>query len=248
MPNRTPLTPLRRILKVGCKVFCTVAALISFAAIPVCAQAPQFLPEIDAHLKLNSNFRTYLEAKDDRDGGDPTQFTIGPSIQFYLKPLIKLKELTVFDLDDSKSRALILEAGYRAITAPSTTLENRELVAATFNFPLRAGFRASDRNRADLDWKSGVFTWRYRNKLTLERAFAVRSYHFTPYVAAEPFYESQYSKWSTTDVYAGCLFPVGKHFEFNTYYEHENDTGKKPNRQQNYVGLALYMYFSAPGQ
>jgi hypothetical protein len=83
--------------------------------------------------------------------------------------------------------------------------------------------------------------------LTLERAFAIRSYHFTPYVAAEPFYESQYSKWSTTDVYAGLLFPVGKHFEFDTYYEHENDTGKKPNRQQNYVGLALYMYFSAPG-
>jgi len=40
------------------------------------------------------------------------------------------------------------------------------------------------------------------------------------------------------------LFPVGKHFEFNTYYEHENDTGKHPNKQQNYIGLALYLYFS----
>jgi len=37
---------------------------------------------------------------------------------------------------------------------------------------------------------------------------------------------------------------VGKHVQFNTYYEHENNTGKRPNRQTNSVGLALYLYFS----
>jgi hypothetical protein len=118
------------------------------------------------------------------------------------------------------------------------------IVAATSNFPLSAGFYVSDRNRADLDWKSGVFTWRYRNKLTVERTFAIRSYHLIPYVAAEPYYESQYSKWSTTSLYAGCLFPVGKHVEFNAYYEHDNNTGKHPNQQVNSAGLALYLYFS----
>jgi hypothetical protein len=186
-------------------------------------QDAQFLPEIDVHLKLNSTFRAYLEAKDDREGGDPTQATIGPSLQLYLKPLIKLKKVKAFDLDDSKSRLL---------------------VAVTSNFPLKAGFSLSDRNRADLDWKSGIFTWRYRNKLTLDRTFAIRSYHFIPYVAAEPFYESQYSKWSTTSLYAGSLFPVGKHVQFNIYFEHDNNTGKHPNRQVNSVGLALNLYFS----
>jgi hypothetical protein len=165
-----------------------------------------------------------------------------------LKPLIKLKNVTTFDLDDSKSRALVLEPRYRYITAPNAAPEDRELAAATFNFPMAAGFHISDRNRIELDWKNGVFTWRYRNKLTLQRTFAIRSYHFIPYIAAEPFYESQYNKWSSTDLYAGSLFPMDKHFEFNLYYEHENDTYKKPNRQQNYVGLALYLYFSAPGQ
>lgn len=47
---------------------------------------------------------------------------------------------------------------------------------ATSNFPLKAGALILDRNRADLDWKSGSFTWRYRNKLTLERTFTIRSY------------------------------------------------------------------------
>ncbi len=165
--------------------------------LPACAQDVQFLPEVDAHLTLNSHFRTYLEAKDDRDGGDPQQFTIGPSVQLYLKPLVKLKDFSSFDLNDSKRRALVFETGYRYITAPGAASENRMITAVTLNFPLKAGFLMTDRNRADLDWKNGEFTWRYRNKLTLERTFAVHSYHFIPYIAAEPYYESQYSKWST---------------------------------------------------
>ncbi len=221
-----------------------VALLALFAWLPACAQDVQFLPEIDAHLTLNSHVRAYFEAKDDRDGGDPQQVTFGPSIQFYLKPLLKLKDVTHFDLNDSKKRAFVMEAGYRYVTAPGATPENRMIAAVTLNFPLKAGFLATDRNRADLDWKNGDFTWRYRNKLTLERTFSLHSYHFIPYVAAEPYYESQYSKWSNTALFAGCLFPVGKHAEFNTYYEHENNTGKNPNQQTNAIGLALYLYFS----
>jgi hypothetical protein len=42
----------------------------------------------------------------------------------------------------------------------------------------------------------------------------------------------------------GSMFPVGKHVQFNSYYEHENNTGKHPNQQANAVGLALYVYYS----
>jgi hypothetical protein len=210
----------------------------------VLAQSVQFVPEMDAHLKLNSFLRTYLQAKDDRDEGASDQLEIGPSLQFYLKPLLKLKNITTFDLDDSKPRALVFEIGYRSVTAPNALPINRMEPVGTLHFPLKAGFLISDRNRADLDWTSETFTWRYRNKLTIERTVAVGSYHFIPYVAAEPYYEEKYHKWSTTDLYAGCLFPVGKHVQFNTYYEHENNTGKRPNQQTNDIGLALYLFFS----
>jgi uncharacterized protein DUF2490 len=224
------------------------ALFICFACGPAYAQNVQFLPEVDAHLELNSTFRPYLEAKDDQDGGDPNQFAIGPSLQVYLKPLLKLKRVTRFDPDAAKSRFMVLETGYRYVTSPNTPPENRMIDAVTFNLPLWAGIHVSDRNRADLDWKNGEFTWRYRNKLTVERTFAVRSYHLIPYVAAEPYYESQYGKWSTTALFAGCLFPVGKHVEFNTYYEHENNTGKAPNNQVTSIGLALYLFFSVQGK
>jgi hypothetical protein len=222
----------------------TAVLLFFLACLPARAQNTQFLPEIDAHLTVNPNFQVYVEAKDDRDGGDPIQSTFGPSIQYYRKPLIRLKRVTIFDLDESKSRPLVLETGYRVIKAPNSPTENRAVESVTSHLPLVAGILLSDRNRADLDWKNGSFTWRYRNKLTLERTFSIVSYHLIPYVAAEPFYESQYRKWSSTDLYAGCLFPVGRKVEFNSYYEHENDTGRRPNQQQNYFGLAFYLFFS----
>ena len=219
-------------------------ALLLLAAYSVGnAQNVTFLPETDVYLKLGPSWRAYVQAKNDQDAGGSPELSIGPSIQRYVKPLIKLKNVTVFDLDDSKKRALVLEAGYRYITGSNEVPENRVEAIATSHFPMKAQFLISDRNRADLDWKNG-FTWRYRNKLTIERNFSVQSYHFIPYAAAEAYYESQYAKWSTTDLYAGCLFPVGKYVQFDPYYRHENNTGKAPNQQQNAIGLAVYFFFS----
>lgn len=165
-------------------------------------------------------------------------------MQFYRKPLIRLRNVSAFDLDKVKSRPLVLESGYRIVTAPDTASKNRAVEAVTFRLPVRSRLLLTDRNRADLDWQNGRFTWRYRNKLQLQRTFAIRSYHFMPHIAAEPFYESQYNKWSTTDLYAGSLFPVGKHAQFDCYYEHENSTGENPNRQEEFFGLTLHLYFS----
>jgi hypothetical protein len=221
-----------------------IALIIASMGVTAFAQSAQFLPEIDTNLKVNSFLRTYLQAKDDRDEGASDQFSIGPSVQLYFKPLVKLKNITTFDLDDAKPRALVFETGYRYLTAPNTESTNRMETLVTFHFPLKAGFLVSDRNRADLDWKGGTFTWRYRNKLTVERTVAIHSYHLIPYVAAEPYYVDKYHKWSTTDLYAGCLFPVGKRVQFNAYYEHENNTGKHPNQPVNDLGLALDLFFS----
>lgn len=223
------------------------AVLVSVACTLCPAQDTQFLPEITQHFKLSSTFRLVIQAKDDREGGDPQQFTFGPSAEFHLKPLLKLKNVTLFDLDDAKRRPVVFESGYRIITSPNASVTNRAIEAVTFHVPFAFRTLLTDRNRADLDWQAGKFTWRYRNKLTWQRTVGISSYHFIPYVAAEPFYESQYQKWSTTDLYIGSLFPVGKHVQFDVYYEHENNTGKSPNRQNNFIGLALYLYFSREG-
>lgn len=61
------------------------AVLAGLACALSYAQDTQFLPEITQHFRLSSNIRLLVQAKDDREGGDPEQFTFGPSAEFYLK-------------------------------------------------------------------------------------------------------------------------------------------------------------------
>lgn len=220
------------------------AVLFAFAGLRAGAQSPQLLPEIDVYFKVNPVIRAYFQAEGDRDGGVPLQSTIGPSLQISLKPLVKLKKVTAFDLDDAKKRPLVLEAGYRVINAPNEPTENRFMPVLTVALPTKGLLLITDRNRADLDWKAGLFSWRYRNRLAMQRTFAIRSYHVTPYLSAEPYYTSQYSKWSTTQLEAGSLFPIGAHVQIDVYYEHQNNTGKKPNEQVNDIGLAAHIFFA----
>jgi hypothetical protein len=220
-----------------------LAYLVILSCVYGRAQTDQFLPEVDTYFKVSSELRISFQAKETREAGDPTQAEFGPSLDFYLKPLLRLKDVTAFDLDDSKSRPLVFSIGYRYLPqANGSPATNRMEPVLTFRFPAKR-FLLTDRNRADLDWKSGDFTWRYRNRFEVEKPLTIRSYHPAPYAAAEFFYESQYGKWADTAIYAGCLFPVGKHLEFDPYYEHQNNTGKRPNQQLNQLGLILNLYF-----
>jgi hypothetical protein len=220
-----------------------------FALFSVCGnvglaqETTEALPELDFYWKLNANVRFRAQASDTREGGDPTQLTIGPYLELSLKPLVRLKRVTVFDLDEAKKRLLIVSAGDLYLATPGSPATNRTVLTATSHFPLKVGSLLSDRNRADLDWTNGTFKWRYRNRLQIEKPLKISSYHPVPYVSAEVYHEEQYHKWSTTELYAGGLFPIKKRYEFDLYYEHQNNTGKSPNRQLQGIGLKLNMFF-----
>ena len=222
-----------------------LVSLVSLWCLHGGAQAAQLLPEIDTNVKLSSGLRVSFQAKETREGGQPEQAEIGPSLDFYLKPLIRLKDVTEFDLDDAKTRPLVLSVGYRYMPqANDAAAINRMEPVVNFHFPLPARFLLSDKNRGDLDWQNGSFSWRYRNRVQIEKTLAIGSYHPAPYASAEFFYDSRYGKWSDTAIYAGCSFPIGKHSEFQPYYEHQNNTGKSPNQQLNQLGLILNLYLS----
>jgi len=223
------------------------AALLLFMYLlpgkPARGQTFQFLPEVDVYYKIQKNIRLDFQAKKTREAGDPSQAEVGPSLDFFVKPLVRLKNIRIFDPDKTKSCLLQLFVGYRSVPSADKPTTDRMEVGFISNVPLVANILLPDRNRADLDWSKGPFTWRYRNRVKFQRTVAIGSYNRAPYVSAEVFYQSQYSKWSTTALYAGCLLPVGKHFAFDPYYEHQNITGKPPNQQFNQFGLILNMYF-----
>jgi hypothetical protein len=219
--------------------------LLAMVAPQVAAQTQSFQtwPEIDTYLKVSSNVRVSFFAATTKENRQGTDAAVGPNIDFFLKPLMKLKRITVFELDQSKNRPLMLRLGYRYMPTTDGPTENRGILEATGRFPLVRGVLLSDRNRADLRFISGEFSWRYRNRLAAERTFAIRSYHFSPYIRAEAYYDGNLHKWSRTTETFGLVFPIRKRAEIEPYYEHQNDSSSAPNRQVNALGLALSLYF-----
>lgn len=217
--------------------------LVALFSLSAKAQTFQAWPEISTYVKLKQDLRLYFIATKTKENRQGTDGEIGPNLDIYFKPLLKLERVTPFQLDKSKSRPLMLRAGYRYMPSTGGPTEHRGVLEATGRYPVKSGFLFSDRNRADLRFINGEFSWRYRNRLTVERTVSILSYHFTPYVRGEVYFDSNYEKWSRTSGTMGIAFPIRKHTEIEPYYEHQNDTSKSPNRQINALGFALNLYF-----
>jgi len=231
------------------RCFRAVARGVFLALYALSAQAQaqthtyQTWPEIDTYVNLNQHLRLYFIAARTKENRQGTDAEIGPNLDFFFKPLFKANKGIIFQPDKSKSRPLLLRVGYRYLPSTTGTTEHRGVLEATGRYPLKSGFLFSDRNRADLRFINGEFSWRYRNRLTVERTVSILSYHFTPYARGEVYFDSNYRKWSRTSEDLGVAFPIRKHTEIEPYYEHQNDTSKSPNRQTNALGLSLNLYF-----
>jgi hypothetical protein len=206
-------------------------------------QTAQFWPKIDTYVKIDHRFRLLFNASTTQESGSDVGSQFGANLDIFVKSHLKLKRFTVFQLDESKSRLLTFRIGYNYLPTPGKPPENRVSFDATPRFPLKAGVSVADRNRMDLRFINGKFSWRYRNRLMVERSFGIRSYHFTPYVRGEAYYDSNPDKWSRTTEDVGCLFPIHRRAEIEPYYQHMNDTSKSPNQQTHGVGLTLSLYF-----
>lgn len=207
------------------------------------AQTVQFSPEMDVYVNLRQNMRLSFQAGRVLEEGTPTQAVVGANLEVYVKPLLRLRTTAGQQPDRAKLRTLTLCVGYRYFTSAATPPENRIVMEASPRFPLPWKIVLTDRNRGDLRMIGGDFSWRYRNRLSVERTVFIHSYAFTPYARAEADYDSHYSKWSATLLTAGASFPIKKHTELEPYYQHFNQTGCTPNQQTENIGLKLNLYF-----
>jgi Protein of unknown function (DUF2490) len=222
-----------------------VAVFAVLLCMPGRGQTPtsEVLPELDAHIGVNFNVRLIFQDKQTLGSSALVSTELGPSIEFYLKPIRILKEVTLFDLDETKPVPLAVSIGYRTLVNTGRPTINRIKPVVMVHLPFWGRILATDQNRVDLDWTKGNFYWCYRNRLTAERRFTVHSYHPGPYASVELFYTKEYAKWGSTRLYTGCLLPLGKHIDLDSYYEHQNNSGPRPNQQINAAGIILHLYF-----
>jgi hypothetical protein len=149
--------------------------------------------------------------------------------------------------NDEKLRALMFRVGYRysgTIEADGDPfLEHRGILEAHARWKFKGGVLVSDRNRMDLRWIDGVYSWRYRNRVTLERETGIGDhYRLTPYVSGEIYYDSRHDAWTRNRFGVGLQAPLHSHVMLDTYYMRQNDSQSDLARIDA-LGLALSVYF-----
>jgi len=199
----------------------------------------QDLPEIDTYVGLTDRIRLMFMVSRSTDGSTVNSAQMGPNLDFNFRPLLRKKIRTN---DSSKGNFLTFRIGYQYLKNSGKPDENRVPLQLTSRFHLPWSMELAERNRIDLRIISGQFSWRYRNRITIERSFSIKSHSFTPYARGEIYYDSVQGTWYKNTYSAGSSFPIRKRFELEGYYEHENTTGGSP-PHINGIGTTFSMYF-----
>ena len=149
--------------------------------------------------------------------------------------------------------------GYRYSTSliPEDDFREHRIVAEqTLKTVLPGKVVASDRNRQDFRFIRGEYSFRYRNRLTLEREVAAGEYRFTPYLQGEAYFDSRFLTWNRHRYGAGVVLPLAKpavatdppptsilhHLSLDVYYMRQNDSRSSPHHV-NAAGLSLVVSF-----
>lgn len=161
-------------------------------------------------------------------------------------------------IDYIPSDHLILRAGYRYGTSAGDSddpfKEHRLITEQTLRKMLPGALLLSDRNREDFRFVSGAFSFRYRNRVTIEREVHVlKGRTITPYISAEIFYDTRYNAWNRNRFAIGfqqslrrgpmrkMLMPK-RQVILDLYYMRQNDS-RSDIQHVNGIGAALAFYF-----
>ena len=205
----------------------------------------EFWPEVDVYVNLTSKLRLFVlgtVSKSVEDGellrGNTSEAQFG------------------IHLDYIRNKHLTIRTGYRfgtSIGDDDQFKEHRLLSEQVLRKETRWGLAISDRNREDFRFLNGDFSFRYRNRVTVEREFQVRNRAFIPYASAEAFFDTRYNVWNKFRFAMGAQIelrpgpfskiPLPKHQPIlDIYYARQHDT-RSDTPYVNAIGAALSFHF-----
>jgi hypothetical protein len=213
-------------------------------------QAPdtgwELRPKVTADVELlpRTRIQTWVERHDGLNFSF-RRWRGGALLNRRLKPILKAHR---HDIDEENEHYLVFGAGYEylhTIQNGSLKVENRIITQVTPHYLPGAGFLITDRNRAEFRWVNGVYDFRYRNKLVLERAFEIHGFRLKPYASGELYYDRNHHSWNQSQYGFGVQFPYRGRLMLDTFLLHQNCTSCSQN-PVNMLGVYLTVYFRQP--
>jgi len=207
----------------------------------------EFWPEVDVYINVKPKIRLYLLGTISKSVEDGELF----NAQSYEAQIGA-------HVDYIPNKHLILRTGYRYGTAVGDNddgfREHRLIAEQTLRKLLPGDFLLSDRNRQDFRFINGDFSFRYRNRVTIERELPVfKRRNVTPYVSGEIFYDTRFDVWNRNRLAVGIQHtllsgPLQKmllhkrQVVLDIYFMKQNDS-RSQTQHVKAVGAALVFYF-----
>lgn len=220
-----------------------VVALFSSPSTTQAQTTGEFWPSVKLHIDVRP--RIGLEVYSERQNGEELpspDLKAGFRASFRIKPLFK--PLTG-DLNPENRYLATMSVGYEYIRKPKngqTAIENRLIIESTPRYAPGAGFLFLNRNRMEFRWNDGTYDFRYRFKLTGQRAFKIDRFHFTPYGSGELFWDRNKHSWNENQYALGVQVPIIRRFMLDTYVLHQNCT-TCGQRSVTALGITANIYF-----
>jgi hypothetical protein len=111
---------------------------------------------------------------------------------------------------------------------PRNAYEHRLNLPATLIAPKVFGFTFSDRNLFERRWRKPANSWRYRNRLQVERTFKPKDFEFRVFASDEVFYDFRARSWTRNRFTIGAGKPISKQLSLDIYYLRQNDGRNRP--------------------
>lgn len=203
----------------------------------------QFWPGVDTHIQLRSNVRmlAFGELKSEQDNGYQ-QIDFGGGLAYQFK---RFSIPHLLNIDPDREHFLVFGGGYEhllTLQSGESKDENRLILEATPRYRPPGGFLLEDRNRVEFRWVEGEYSTRYRNKLTIERDFRIHDFRFTPFIAAEAFYDGANHSWNQEQYSTGIEWPYKSLLMLQTYYLRQN-CSTCSDTSLDVFGVTLNLYF-----
>ncbi len=206
----------------------------------------EFWPQINTQIQLPKHFRTtgYVGVQNS-EAFPYQQIFAGANLGYQWR---RISKDHLINADSDKEHTLVFAAGYEYLhTLNSGKLkdESRGLLQGTLARRPWSPLLITDRNRVEFRWVNGAYSTRYRNMLTFNYDLKVHRHHFTPYGAAEVYYDGGKGSWNEEQYTAGLEWPFLRVFTMQTYYLRQHCTTCNP-VNVNAAGLNLNFFFNQP--
>lgn len=201
-------------------------------------------PAVRANIELaeRTRLQLYAETENGEEFGY-LQFKTGALLNYRMKGIARPHQK---DIDEENEYYLVIGAGYeylQTVQSGNTKHENRLMVQATPRHIPFAGLLFQDRNRVEFRWNNGTYDVRYRNKLSVNRAFKINKFRVTPYASGALFWDRKYHAWNENQYAFGVQFPYKHRLMLDTFYLRQNCTTCSQD-PLNVWGLTINLYFN----